>query len=86
MTTKAPSAVADFPADSREKIAYSSVASIPTEEPNDRNRLGYHIWRWISNREGTLEAAITESGSRIKITPAEAASIIREELKKQGVQ
>ncbi|HEY6192797.1 MAG TPA: hypothetical protein VI215_10800 [Bacteroidota bacterium] len=86
MTTKAPSSVAEFPAESRERIAYSSVASIPTEEPNDRNRLGYHIWRWISNREGTLEGAIAESGSRIKISPAEAARIIREELKKQGVE
>jgi hypothetical protein len=86
MTTKAPSSVEEFPVESREKIAYSSVASIPTEEPNDRNRLGYHIWRWISNREGTLEEAITESGSRIQISRSEAAAIIREELKKRGVQ
>ena len=86
MTTKPPPPVEDFPADSLEKIAYSSVAAIPTEEPNDRNRLAYHIWRWLSSREGTLEDAVSESGSRIKIGRSEAVTIVREELKKHGIR
>lgn len=86
MTTKPPPQVEPFPAESLEKVAYSSVESIPTEEPNDRNRLGYHIWRWLSAGQGTLEEAVAESGSRLKASPGEAAASIREELKKHGIQ
>jgi hypothetical protein len=85
MTTKPPPPTELFPPDSREKIAYSAVASIPTEEPNDRNRLGYHIWRWLQNRQGTLESAVAESGSRLQISRQEAVRIISEELKKRGI-
>jgi rRNA maturation endonuclease Nob1 len=86
MTTKPPSLSQEFPPDSLEKIAYASVAGIPTEEPNDRNRLGYHIWRWLKNREGSLEEAISESGSRIQISHTEAAKIVRQELEKGGIR
>lgn len=85
MTTKAPSTVQEFPADTMEKIAYTSVSEIPTEEPNDRNRLGYHVWRWLTTRQGTLEQAIAESGARLGIGKAEALKIISEALAKQGV-
>ena len=86
MTTKPPSASQEFPPDSLEKIAYSSVATIPTEEPNDRNRLGYHIWRWLTSRQGTLEEAVSESGSRMQISHQEAVKIVRAELQKRGIQ
>ena len=85
MTTKPPSTIQEFSADSLEKIAYTSVSTIPTEEPNDRNRLGYHIWRWLRNREGTLEQAVAESGTRLHISQHEAVKIIQEALMKQGI-
>lgn len=85
MATKPPPPTQQFPADSLEAIAYSSVAGIPTEEPNDRNRLGYHIWRWLSSRVGSLEDAVAESGSRLQISRGEAVNIVREELKKRGI-
>ena len=85
MTTKAPSAVQEFSADSLEKKAYESVNAVQTEEPNDRNRLGYHVWRWLSTKQGTLEQAISESGARILVPQQEAAKIIREALTKLGI-
>lgn len=85
MTTKAPSAVREFSPESLEKIAYASVSAIPTEEPNDRNRLGYHIFRWIVNKQGTLEEAIMASGSRLHVSSKEAVRIIQENLQKSGV-
>ena len=85
MTTKPPSKVQEFPADSLEKIAYNSVSTIPTEEPNDRNRLGYHIWKWLSSKQGTLEQAILQSGARLHIPTFEAKKIISESLQKQGI-
>lgn len=84
MTTKAPSAVEPAPSSALEKIAYQSVASILTIEPNDQNRLGYHVWRWLTTKQGTLEGAVAESGARLKISPAEAVRIISESLAKQG--
>jgi|WetSurMetagenome_2_1015567.scaffolds.fasta_scaffold411639_1 hypothetical protein len=86
MTTKPPSAVQEAPADAAEKIAYNSVKEIPTEETNDRHRLGYHIWRWMGHRHGTIEQAVLESGSRILIPAKDAARVIAEELKKSGIQ
>ncbi len=85
MTTKPASAVEPFPADTQEKIAYDSVASVETLEPNDRNRLGYHVWRWLTTREGSLEAAVRESGARLK-TPADiAVQSIRDHLSAKGI-
>ena len=85
MSTKPPSAVKESSADSLEKTAYTSVASIATEESNDRNRLGYHIWRWLLSKQGTLEEAVTESGARLHTPHQEAVKMIREALTKQGL-
>jgi hypothetical protein len=85
MTTKAPPAIQEFAPETLEKKAYASVSSIPTVEPNDRNRLGYHIWRWLLSREGEIGEAVAESGSRLLIDTAEAARIIREALVQQGI-
>jgi hypothetical protein len=86
MTTKAPPTVTPAPEQSMEKIAYSSVSSIPTVEPNDRNRLGYHIWLWLTKKEGTLEEAVKVSAARTLIPQSEVIRIIREKLREQGVQ
>ncbi len=85
MTTKPPASVKESAPDLPEKIAYAAVQTIATHEPNDRNRLGYHVWRWLMSREGTLEHAVTESGARMLIGNAEAATIIRAELLKAGI-
>ena len=84
MSTKPPSSVKESSADSLEKAAYFSVSTIPTQEPNDRNRLGYHIWRWLSSKQGTLDQAIAESGARITISLKDASKIIADALSKQG--
>jgi len=86
MTTKPASQIQDFPMNSLEKIAYTSVSTIPTMEPNDRNRLGYHIWRWLTKKEGSLDQAIQESGSRLNISRGEALQIISQALEKQGIK
>ncbi len=84
MATKPPPTVQPFPSETQEKIAYESVSSIPTVEPNDRNRLGYHVWLWLTERNGTLKNYIKTSGSRMLIPLDEAYKIIAESLRKQG--
>jgi hypothetical protein len=85
MSTKPPSAVNEFPPESVEKRAYLSVNDVPTVEPNDRNRLGYHVWRWLTTKRGTLEDAVHESGARLSVPEKEALATIREALTKLGI-
>jgi hypothetical protein len=86
MTTKAPSSVAEFSPESLEKIAYSSVAEIPTQESNDRNRLGFCVWAWLRDRQGTLEQAIQNSGSRTHISYSEVHKVVSKRLEERGIK
>lgn len=85
MTTKPPSAIAEFPPESLEKLAYSVVSNIQTQEPNDRNRLGYHVWAWLKERKGTLEQAVKNSGSRTYLPIEQVYEIIKESLEQKGI-
>ena len=86
MSTQTPAPIQPFDSTSIEKIAYGSVETIPTIEPNDRNRLGYHIWRMLSLKEGTLSEAILSSGARLLISQNDAAQIIRTTLQKSNIK
>jgi hypothetical protein len=86
MTTKAPSSVAESPANSLERTAYDAVAGIPTEEPNDRNRLGYNVWMWLVDRKGTLDQAIRFSGCRTTIPLEELVQTVKQRLKDKGIE
>lgn len=85
MTTKAPSSVNPAPDKSLERIAYASVASVPTVEPHDQDRLGYCVWRWLATRRDTLEMAVKTAGARLSISQEEALNIIRDNLQHQGI-
>jgi hypothetical protein len=85
MTTKAPSAVEPAAADTLESIAYASVAGVGTVEPNDRQRLGYHVWRWLTSKEGTLEQAVSESAARMTMSVGAASAMIAAALKERGI-
>ncbi|MEW6060621.1 MAG: hypothetical protein AB1600_01645 [Bacteroidota bacterium] len=86
MTTISPSKVKEFDPTSLEKIAYNSVKTIPTREPNDQYRLGYSIWLWLTERKGTLEQAVKTAGARMLIAEKDAVKIISDELKKEGIE
>ncbi len=85
MTTVAPSKVKEFAPSTLEKIAYASVASIPTREPNDQNRLGFCVWSFISERKGTLAQAIRTSGARLLIPEPDVLRIVSESLTHAGI-
>lgn len=87
MATKPPPEVQRYPEDSIEAIAYKSVEDIPAREPNDRHRLGYHVWRWLSDKNSTtLDEQIESSRARLLISTAEAKRMILERLKELGVK
>jgi hypothetical protein len=85
MTTKAPSPVKPASDQTLEKIAYASVAGIPTVEPHDQDRLGYNIWVWLKYRRDPLEFAVRTSRSRLLISEEEAVRRIRDHLSQQGI-
>jgi hypothetical protein len=86
MSTKPPSSVIEFPAESLEKLAYNIASEIPTEEPNDSNRLGYCLWGWLSERRGTLLQTINAAGVRSSLTSEEMAAIITKRLEEKGIK
>ena len=85
MTTKPPPPVLSAPADSREQLAYGSVAGIPVADSHDRDRLGYNVWRWIMFRKDPLEIALASAGARLQISQREAVSRVREYLRSHGM-
>ena len=85
MTTKPPSAVRAGSEESQEAIAYACVQNIPTAEPHDQDRLGYNLWRWLTQRKDTLEMAVRSAGSRLLISEDEAIKRIRENLRQRGI-
>jgi len=80
MATKPASRVKEHPAEALEKKAYSIVSDIPTQEPNDRNRLAYCLWIWMRDRKGTLEEAIRAAGTRSPKSVEDIVSIINSRL------
>ena len=86
MSTKSPASIVESPAESLEKIAYNVVQEIPTEDPNDRNRLGYCLWGWLSERRGTLLQAIRAAGVRSSLSSEEMYNIIHKRLEEKGIK
>jgi hypothetical protein len=86
MSTKPPSSIVEFPAESLEKIAYSIATEIPVQEPNDGNRLGYCLWGWLSERRGTLLQAICAAAARSTLTNEEILKVIRKSLEAKGIK
>lgn len=85
MTTKAPSAIKPGAETALEKIAYDAVASIPTVEPHDRDRLGYNVWRFLHERRDSLDESVHNAGARLLIDEAEALKKIRASLVQHGI-
>jgi hypothetical protein len=86
MSTKTPSTVKPSPENVFEKVAYAAVASIPTVEPHDQDRLGYTLWRFLKDRRDTLEQSIHNAGARLLISEEEAIKKIRDTLRQHNVE
>lgn len=85
MTTKAPSPVKPGADNSLESIAYASVAGIPVAESHDRDRLGYSVWLWLTQRRGSLDVVVNTAAARLQIPEEEALARIRAELESRGI-
>ncbi len=81
MTTKAAAQVNKFPEDSSEKIAYKIAEQVKTRESNDNNRLGYHIWRYLTGTIPTIDEAVRVSG--VRLTEGETLENVIEKIAQQ---
>jgi hypothetical protein len=86
MTTKPPAKIKIAAGQSLERVAYQSVASVPTVEPHDQDRLGYNVWKYLTERRDSLEVAVKTAGARLLISEEEALQRIRQSLNQQGIQ
>jgi hypothetical protein len=86
MTTKPPSKVQPLAQDALEAVAYASVEGIPAVESHDRDRLGYCVYLWLSQRRDPLELAVRNAGARLLVSEEDALRRIREALTARGVQ
>ncbi|MFA3782352.1 hypothetical protein ABRY23_04730 [Melioribacteraceae bacterium 4301-Me] len=83
MTTLPPPAVKKFPKDSIESRVYSIAEKfkefIPI--PNDRNRLGFNLYRFVKGEGDPPEILVSSTKIKIVgISKEELAQKIREEL------
>ena len=68
------------PENSPERKAYDAVADIPFVEPNDGNRLGYHVFLYLNGEIESVAEAIHVAQARMKISKEKAAEIISARL------
>jgi hypothetical protein len=68
------------------RIAYDAVSGIEFLEMNDGNRLGYHIYLYLSGELPSVAEAIYESKSRAALHPKELERILNERLAAVGVR
>ena len=86
MTTKAPASILESSHESLEKIAYGIAAEIPTQEPNDQNRLGYCLWAWLTEHRGSMEQVVHASGVRSSLSENDIVAILRKRLEEKGIK
>ena len=76
--------VKQSPVDGIEAKAYAAVADIPTLEPNDKNRLGFHVYLFLNRECATLREAVHVAQAGMSISEEEAYTRIAEKLRTEG--
>lgn len=67
------------------RIAYTAVEDMAFLEMNDGNRLGYHIYLFLTGEIPSIADAIYEAKARIQVHPKELERILSERLAAAGV-
>ncbi len=70
-----------WPEGSMEHKAYHVASSIPTVEPNDQVRLGYHIYMYLKGHYSDFDEVLNAARPRLTIPRDEAKLRIEELLK-----
>jgi hypothetical protein len=79
-----PTPIKSFPEDSLEHKAYAAADGVPVLEDNDRVRLGYHIWLYLTKEISTLTEAVHVAQARSELSEKEQFAIVADALRAQG--
>ncbi len=79
-----PIPVQNADAQSLEHQAYELVADIETQEMNDRNRLGYHVYLFMTGGYPTFREAFEVAQARLKRPPEEIFELLAGRLRDRG--
>ena len=77
--------VRNWPDNSLERKAYNAVDGIPFVEPNDGNRLGYHVYLYLKGELDSVEQAVHVAQARMHVSGAEAVKLITANLEKTEI-
>ena len=73
-----PKALKDWPT--------AVLQAIPADEPHDLDRLGYHLFLWLTNRQDPLEAVVPRPVCECISAKKRPLGRIREYLTAHGVK
>jgi hypothetical protein len=79
-------AIKQYPQDSIEHKAYACIEDIAFTEFNDKNRLGYHVFLFLTKEITTLKEAIHVAQARMAISEEEAHTVILAKLRALGLE
>jgi len=81
-----PIPVQETDTQSLERQAYDLVQDIETKEPNDRNRLGYHVYLFMNKGYATFREAFEVAQARLTRPAEEIYALLAERLRARGYQ
>lgn len=67
-----------------EHQAYELVEDIETQEMNDRNRLGYHVYLFMTGGYPTFREAFEVAQARLKRPAEEIYTLLAQRLRERG--
>lgn len=76
--------VKETPHDSIEYLAYDVVKDIETREVNDRHRLAYHIYLYLTREYPSLEEAVWVAQARFVQPQHVVSELIANRLRERG--
>lgn len=65
-----------WPEQTAERRAYDAVRSVPVQEENDRNRLGYHVFLYLKGEFPDLDETLHVAQPRLRCSKEEAKRLI----------
>lgn len=79
-----PIPVQDTDTQSLEYQAYELVRDIDTREPNDRNRLAYHVYLFMTSGYATFREAFDVAQARLDRPAEEIFALLSARLRERG--
>ncbi|MCZ7556226.1 MAG: hypothetical protein M5R41_07485 [Bacteroidia bacterium] len=78
--------ILQWPEESLERKAYAAAAVVPALEPNDTNRLGYHLYLFLKGDIPSLQDAVHLAQARTHVSTQEVMRLLAAALESSGAE